>query len=487
MSFYENLNSKAVFEYFRKISDIPHCSFDEQKISDYLVNFAKERNLEYYQDDELNVIIKKEATEGYENSPTIILQGHMDMVCEKNSDVIHDFKTEGIKHVQKGDMLYADGTTLGADNGIAVAITLAILDSSEIPHPKLECIFTVQEEVGLLGAQFIDRKHLDGKYLINIDSEEEGIFLVSCSGGCQTEIKIPVEWTVLDGDFSFIKISISGLRGGHSGMSIHEERGNAVKLLGRILSSLDKNFNIEVQDIQGGAQDNAIPREAHATIAISPLDLENIKSYLDELEKTFNIELAGKDNLVSINIETIDNEKITVFNQKTKRNAVSMILLSQNGVYSMSHSIKGLVESSKNLGIAKTDANSFSISFCVRSSVESLLFAQLQDLEYISKLVEGKITTIGIYPGWEYNPKSKIRDLFIKTYKDMYGKEPKIDAIHAGLECGILKNNLGDVDIISLGPDIFDPHSPDEHVCIPSVDRVYDFILEILKRADELA
>lgn len=486
MKFYENLTSKDVFQYFEKISEIPHCSFDEKRISDYLVSFAKERNLEVYQDEELNVIIKKEATSGYEDAPIIMLQGHIDMVCEKNSDVIHDFKTEGIKHVVKGNMLYADGTTLGADNGIAVAIALAILDSKDIPHPKLECIFTVQEEVGLLGANFIDRKNLDGKYLINIDSEEEGIFLVSCAGGCRTDIKTPIEWTVLEGNFQFIKLSISGLRGGHSGMSIHEERGNAIKILGKILYNLNKNFNIEIQELNGGAQDNAIPRESSAIIAINPNQFEKIANHLNLLKKQLDTELNGKDNPININFEKITNEKITVFNQKTKLNVISLILLSQNGVYSMSNGVKGLVESSKNLGILKTDYNCVTASYCVRSSVESLLYSQLDELQILANQINGETKTWGIYPGWEYNPNSKLRDLFLKTYKNIYNTDAKIDAIHAGLECGILKKNLGDVDIISLGPDIFDPHSPDEHLCISSTTRVYEFILEVLKNSNDL-
>ncbi|MDO5096623.1 MAG: aminoacyl-histidine dipeptidase [Peptostreptococcaceae bacterium] len=486
MKYYEQLKSKDVFHFFEVISNIPHCSFEEQKISDYLVDFAKERNLEYYQDEKLNVIIKKNATAGYENVPAVILQSHMDMVCEKNAITVHNFQTDPIKHVVKGEMLYADGTTLGADNGVAVAMSLALLDSKDAVHPKLECLFTVQEEVGLLGAQEIDASKLDGKYLINIDSEEEGTFLVSCAGGCRADISIPVSWTILDGEFDICKLTISGLRGGHSGMSIHEERGNSIKLLARLLSEVSKEVNIEIQNLEGGSKDNAIPREATAIVAIDKNTLPQLQAELEKWQAVFNNELLGKDNPLTIQAEIIETEKIAVFNQKTKQDILATLSIVSNGVYSMSHSIHGLVESSKNLGVISTGTDAFNFTFSIRSSVESLLFAQITELEHLVKWLNGKISIRGLYPGWEYNPESKLRDLFIKTYKNMHNVEPKIEAIHAGLECGILKKKLGDVDIISLGPDIFDPHSPDEHVRIDSVDRVYQFIVEVLKKAKEL-
>lgn len=486
MKFYDNLNSNKVFQFFEEISNIPHCSFDEQKISDYLVEFAKQRNLEYYQDDKLNVIIKKEATTGYESAPTIILQGHMDMVCEKNASKIHDFRVDPITHVVKGDMLFADGTTLGADNGIAVAIALAILDTNNLAHPKLECLFTVQEEVSLLGAQEVDPKLLSGKYMINIDSEEEGVFLVSCAGGCRADISIPAEWTVLDGSFEFCKLQISGLKGGHSGISIHEERGNSLKLMGRFLSELEKEFQFEIQSLDGGSKDNAIPRESVAIIAINKGDFTKLNEIIKKWEDIFNIELNGKDEKLSLSAELIDNSKISVFNQKTKKEILALLTIISNGVHTMSFGVKGLVESSKNMGVLETSSDFIKATFSIRSSVESLLFEQLNSLEQFAKTINAKFSMNGLYPGWEYNPESKLRELFLKTYQQIEKEPAKIEAIHAGLECGILKKKLGDVDIISLGPDIFDPHSPNEHVSIRSVDKVYTFILEVLKRAPEL-
>ncbi|MDO4710336.1 MAG: aminoacyl-histidine dipeptidase [Peptostreptococcaceae bacterium] len=486
MKYYDQLTSKEVFHFFEVISNIPHCSFEEQQISDHLVRFAQERNLEYYQDEKLNVIIKKEASAGYENAPAIILQSHIDMVCEKNASKVHDFKTDPIVHVVKEDMLFADGTTLGADNGIAVAMSLALLDSKDIPHPKLECLFTVQEEVGLLGAQEIDPTKLDGKYLINIDSEEEGTFLVSCAGGCRADISIPIGWTILDGEFDMCTITLSGLKGGHSGISIHEERGNSIKLLGRLLSEIQKEIDLEIQSLEGGSKDNAIPREAVAIVAIDKNSLDSLQKRLAHWEQIFNNELQSKDNALSISAEVIESTKISVFDQLTKRNVLALLALASNGVNTMSANIHGLVESSKNLGVIQTGSDNFSASFSIRSSVESLLFSQINDLEQLTALLGGDIGIRGLYPGWEYDPRSKLRDLFVSTYKEVNSTEPKVEAIHAGLECGILKKKLSDVDMISLGPDIFDPHSPDEHVRISSVDRVYSFLLEVLKRSDKL-
>ncbi len=487
MKYYDNFVSKDVFHFFEKISEVPHCSYDEQRISDYLVGFAKERDLEYHQDEHLNVIIKKNATAGYENAPAVILQGHMDMVCEKNAATVHDFSKDPIVHVVKEDMLYADGTTLGADNGIAVAMALALLDSSDVPHPRLECLFTVEEEVGLAGAQAIEADKLSGKYLINIDSEEEGTFLVSCAGGCGATLSLPIEWTILDGEFELCDLSITGLKGGHSGISIHEERGNSIKLLGRVLAELDKKINLEIQSIEGGSKDNAIPREAAAIVAIDKGRLGELKELLAELEKAFAAELHGKDHAPKLEAKLIESSKASVFNQATKKNTLALINAASSGVHTMSSGIAGLVESSKNLGVVRTSSDDFVVSFSVRSSVESLLFAQLSSLDALAELAGASVKVSGLYPGWEYNPESKLRELFVDTYCELYEQEPKIEAIHAGLECGILKKKLGDVDIISLGPDIFDPHSPDEHVRISSVENVYQFLLAVLKNFNKLS
>lgn len=486
MDFYNNLKAKEVFKFFEKISEIPRGSFNEEAISNYLVEFAKERNLEYYQDDIHNVVIKKDASNDLKSAPTIILQGHTDMVCEKNSDVEHDFFKDPIRIIQKDDMLYADGTTLGADNGIAVAIMLAILDSDEISHPRLECLFTSQEEVGLNGAHALDPSQLDGKIMINIDSEEYGNFLVSCAGGATVKLSLDTNWTILEGDYDIIEFKVSGLMGGHSGLNIIEERGNAIKIMGRLLSELDKNFAFELQGIQSGSKDNAIPREATAILAINKDKEDSLTQFITEWKNTLKNELRGKDNPVEINYKKIETEKVTVFNQSTKSKLLYLLSTVPNGVNSMSFDIEGLVESSKNIGVVSQDSNSINFLFSIRSSVESLLYSQINELQQIATVVHAGFKLSGQYPGWEYSPESAIRDLFIDVYKNIEESEPKVSAIHAGLECGILKEKLGELDIISIGPNIYNPHSPDEHVSISSIERIYNLLLAVLKESNKL-
>ena len=486
MNFYDNLNAKNVFHFFEEISKIPRGSFNEKGISNYLVNFGKERNLESYQDDIYNVIIKKNATEGLGDAPTIILQGHTDMVCEKNSGTEHDFLTDPIEIIQKDDMLYANGTTLGADNGIAVAMMLAILDSSDIAHPRIECLFTTQEEVGLNGAQALEPSSLDGKILINLDSEEYGNFLVSCAGGATAEVSLDCEWTLLDGDYDVFNLKISGLKGGHSGLNIIEERGNAIKIMGRLLSELDKVVNFEIQSIEAGSKDNAIPREAMATIAVAKGKEDALSEFVSAWESTLRNELRGKDNPISIVFEKTDTNKVTVFNQNTKRNVIYFLSTVSNGVNTMSYDIKDLVESSKNIGVISQDANYTKCLFSIRSSVESLLLSQINELEQVAGVLNSKVKGSGMYPGWEYSPVSPIRDLLVEVYKEIEKKEPAVSAIHAGLECGILKQKLGELDIVSLGPDIFNPHSPDEHVSVSSIDKAYALLVAVLEKANKL-
>ena len=479
--------SAKVFEFFEEISAIPRCSFNEKQISDYLVKFAKSRNLEVYQDEIYNVVIKKQATPNLIGAPTVILQGHIDMVCEKNSDMNHNFNTDPIKLVFKEDMLCAQGTTLGADNGIAVAMMLAILDADDLSHPNLECAFTAQEEVGLDGAKELNPTWLDGKVMINIDSEEYGNFLVSCAGGGGVEITLDTHWTMLDGEFEIVRLKVSGLKGGHSGINIIEERGNAIKILGRLLAELENDVSFEIQHIEGGSKDNAIPREAFVDIAIDPQKFIALEGFVSEWISILNNELRNKDNPIDITIKKISTDKVTVYNQDTKNKLIYLLAIARNGVNTMSADIEGLVESSQNLGVITQDATTTKVAFSIRSSVESLLNNQITELQLLATALGGKAVLSGVYPGWEYNPVSPLRDLFVDVYKSIEKEEPKVSAIHAGLECGILKQKLGEVDIISIGPDIFNPHSPDEHASIGSIDRTYTLILEVLKQANRLA
>lgn len=478
--------SEDVFKFFGEISNIPRCSFNEKQISDYLVDFAKKRNLQVYQDEIFNVVIKKNATPDLADAPTIILQGHTDMVCEKNSNVIHNFDVDPIKLAVKDNMLCAQGTTLGADNGIAVAMMLAILDAKDLSHPNLECLFTSQEEVGLNGAQQIDPSWLDGKLMVNIDSEEYGNFLVSCAGGGTVEIMLDTSWTILDGNYDIMRLKVSGLKGGHSGINIIEERGNAIKILGRLLAELSNDMSFEIQNISGGSKDNAIPREAFADIAVSPQKIENLNLFAAKWKSILDSELRNKDNSIDITFEKMDTDKVTVYNEDTKKKVIYLLSAAHHGINTMSADIKNLVESSRNLAVISQDATTTKVTFSVRSSVESLLYSQISELKLLSSILGAQSKVSSVYPGWEYNPVSPLRDLFIDVYTSIEKEEPMVSAIHAGLECGILKQKLGELDIISMGPDIFNPHSPDEQASVESIDKAYALILEVLKQAKKL-
>ncbi len=475
----ENLQPKEVFYYFEQITQIPHGSGDEKRISDYLVNFAKENSLEYIQDESLNVIIRKKGTKGYENSPSIIIQGHMDMVCEKNNDKIHDFKKDSLSLIVDGDYIRADRTTLGADDGIAVAFSLALLASKDIAHPPLEAVFTVDEEVGMNGAYALDTSCLKSKMLINIDSEEEGKILVSCAGGMKATIHIPVEFEDTDLNKIAFSIEIKGLKGGHSGSDIDKQRANSNKLMGRILYRLIKNYDIDLAQINGGAKDNAIPREAFATITLKPENEQSIKEIIQELEKIFINEFKNSDNGLKIEFKKADIPQ-KVFTATSAKNIINTLILIPNGIQSMSLDIDGLVESSTNIGVVQTLNNEVVLTSAIRSSIGTKKDAIKTELEILANLVNGELTIKGEYPAWEYNPNSNLRKIFINTYKQMYNKDIKVEAIHAGLECGLFAKKMPDVDMISFGPDMENVHTPNERLSISSVARTWEYLKKIL-------
>ncbi|KNF10186.1 cytosol non-specific dipeptidase PepD [Gottschalkia purinilytica] len=477
----ESLEPNSVFKFFEDISRIPRCSGHEKEISDYLVSFAKERGLDVVQDEALNVIIRKSATSGYENSPTIILQGHMDMVCEKNQSTEHDFSKDPIKLRVEDDMIMGTGTTLGADNGIAVAYALAILDSDNISHPPLEVLITSEEETGMGGAKNLDPNSIKGRILINIDSEEEGTLLVSCAGGIRTVISIPIEKEFAKNEFVCYKIKVRGLKGGHSGMEINKERGNSNKILGRILNSLNSKTDIYLSEISGGAKMNAIPREADATIYIKSDAEDKLKNEIDYWNKTFKNELKVSDSDVSIELEKSQENNKEVFTKQSTNKVIYALTLSPNGIQSMSMDIEGLVQSSVNLGVVKTENNKVTLESAVRSSIETLKTEIVDKIKGLSMLLGVEIETEGDYPGWEYNPESYIRDVFVKSYKAKYGKEPIVTAIHAGLECGLFGEKIEGLDMISFGPNMYDVHTPSEKVSISSVQRTWEYLIEVLK------
>lgn len=475
------LKPQKVFQYFEEISKIPRGSGNEKAISDYLVNFAKTHGLEVIQDSAMNVIIKKGPTPGYENAPTVIIQGHMDMVCEKNKDTIHDFEKDPIQLRVVDDMLYATDTTLGADNGIAIAYALALLDSEDIPHPPIEVLMTVEEETGMGGAMAADPSHLQGSILINIDSEEEGKLLVSCAGGIRTRQILPILWESPKAGWIPYAIRIRGLKGGHSGMEIDKERGNANKLMGRILNDLSDAFAFGIAEINGGSKMNAIPRECDAVLCIDPNNIQLLENKVSGWDQIFKNELRVSDPEVTVKLEKMQSLPAKVFSKETADKAIASLVLIPNGVQSMSMDICGLVESSTNLGVVVTDEKEIRFESAIRSSVRSLKYKILDEAKMIAKILGCELVADSDYPEWAYNPDSKIRPLFQKVYKEMFGKESEIIAIHAGVECGLFKEKMEHLDMISFGPDLYDVHTPNEHLSISSTERTWEYLLAVLK------
>ncbi|WP_251860236.1 aminoacyl-histidine dipeptidase [Clostridium sp. Marseille-Q2269] len=473
----ENLQPKSVFHFFEELTKIPHGSGDEKRISDYLVNFAKERNLEVIQDEVLNVIIRKPATKGYENAPTVIIQGHMDMVCEKIKESDHDFEKDPLKLRIEGDHLYATGTTLGGDDGIAVAYGLAVLDSKDIEHPSIELLATTSEETGMNGAMGLDTSKLKGKILLNIDSEEEGIFLASCSGGVNPIVSIPTEYEKVTG--KCIDIEIKGLNGGHSGMEIIKQRANANKLMGRVLYELKKKIDFNIVSINGGSKHNAIALHANAVLSIDENKLDEVKELFNKLQEDFQNEFRVEDPNIQVVVENIENKE-KQFTKKVTDSIISFLTLVPYGVQTMSKDIDGLVESSLNIGVVENKEDEIKITISVRSSVSSLQLEIVDRIEALCSLINAKCTKEDKYPAWQFDPESKIKDLCVDIYTKLYEK-PEVSAIHAGLECGLFKGTMKDTDMISFGPNLYDVHTPNEHLSISSVERIWKFLVELLK------
>lgn len=464
----ENLRPERVFHYFEEICSIPHGSGNTDKISEYCVEFAKKHNLSYIREDIGNVIIKKPATFGKENRPGVIIQGHLDMVCEKVQDIDFDFFNDSLNIDTDGEYVFAHSTTLGADDGVAVAIALALLEADDIAHPSLEVILTVDEETGLYGANALDGSLIRSRQLINIDSEEEGIFTVSCAGGVRTELILPVEYeTNVD---NCLKITVDGLMGGHSGVEIHKGRLNSNKVAAAFLNTLD---NYRLVSINGGLKDNAIPVFTEIVIASN----ENI---LAKAEQFKSLTVIDTDPALSITVEDCPlSEKC--FTSKSTKEAVELLNSLPNGIIKWSDNIDGLVETSLNLGTLKTDSQKVSAAFAVRSSVDKQKNNLVGELKTIADKYSCEFKEEGQYPAWEYNKDSFLRDTMISVYKDMYGKAPQVVAIHAGLECGVLSEKLPGLDAVSIGPDIKDIHTPRERLSVSSTERVYNYLVKLLE------
>lgn len=487
------LDYKNIFKYFQEISEIPRASGNEGEISDYLVEFAKKFNLEYIQDEAMNVIIIKESSKGEENRPAIVLQAHMDMVCEKISESTHDFEEDGIKLLVEDDFIKAQGTTLGADNGIGMAYILALLSDDEIKHPRLEAIITTDEEVGMIGAKSIDLSLLKGEFMINLDSGEEGYLLSGCAGGLTGTTEIPLER--IEDYGKKIKISIRGLKGGHSGADIHKNRSNATILLGRLLFEARETLGFSLISMGGGFKDNVIPREAQAEVFI-PLSMDvkegegdkellergnNFIEVVSTLLEDYKIELSASEPDFDFEIEDLGNEIYKPLMPISFEKVINLLINMPYGVQVNSSIMEGLVESSLNLGIFTVGENEAIFCNSIRSSVESYKHFLSKKLEYLASFLGGKYIVRGEYPAWEYKAESKLRNHVTKLYKEIYKDEIVVEAIHAGLECGLISEKMLGIDIVSMGPNMLDIHTVDERLSISSTIRVYKFLEQVIE------
>lgn len=513
MGVLSGLEPRKVFEYFEAIAAIPHGSRNTKAISDYLVAEAARLGLESYQDSLNNVIIYKPASAGYEQAATVVLQGHMDMVCEKTDGCETDFTKDGLKLVCENGYVSAEGTTLGGDDGIAVAYMLAILADRELPHPALECVFTVDEEIGMDGAQGLDGSKLSGRILMNMDSEGEGTFLAGCAGGATASVRIPLEYETKSG--TLYTLALGGLRGGHSGVEIHKGRANADVMMGRLLDALLSKQLVSLVSIEGGSKDNAIPRSCKAKVLVKDADAEQVAILVKAAERTFKNEYQAIDPEINIvfaegedaeaKAETVslvtrnklvrrrflippremkkfDRDEAECLTLASAGRLVTALVGLPNGVQAMDSFIPGLVETSLNLGILKIENGAAVLGFSVRSSVNSKKDALLRRLQLLAAAVGATMTVEGAYPAWQYRADSALRDLMVGTYTEMFGTAPTVETIHAGVECGLLSDKLPGMDAVSFGPNIYAIHTPDERMEVASVERTFRFILEVLKR-----
>lgn len=469
---------KKLFEIFEEISAIPRGSGNEEKIAKYIEDFAKARGLFCVRDEVNNVFVRMSGSEGRESEEAVLLQGHTDMVCEKNSDTVHDFENDGIKLVLDGKWLRAKGTTLGADNGVAVALMLAILDGELESHPPIECLFTTSEEVGLDGAKAFDYSLVKAMGMINLDSEEEGVVTVSCAGGVRSDLSMKATRTAFSG--KAYKVKISGLTGGHSGAEINCGRANANKLMGRILFELSKTSDISLSYIEGGSKDNAIPRECVSVISLNAEKEEETLNAFRRVSDVIIAEANESDKNIKITM-TECSEPALMFDKQSTKNAIAVMCIAANGVLAMSEEIDGLVEYSRNLGVVKTNENLIEFIFSSRSSVESRIDCSQSELDALALLTGCEIKHYSRYPGWKYEKISPLRDKYVSVAEKCFGKEPVVMAIHAGLECGIIKSHIHNMDMISIGPDMVGIHSPDEALDLDSFERFWKLVKELLK------
>lgn len=470
------LEPKSVFAYFEKLCSYPHGSGNTKQISDYLVSFAKEHNIPYVQDHLNNILMFSEGTCGYEDHPPVVIQGHMDMVCEKDADCPIDMDTQGLDVTHDGTYVFANGTTLGGDNGIAVAYAMALLADKSIPHPPLEVIITVDEETGMYGAADIDLSSLKGRTMLNLDSEEEGIFTVSCAGGARANLTLPVERRAVYGPC--VRLTVEGLQGGHSGVEIHKNRANANKVMADFLGRVQKLMPVCITKLQGGAKDNAIPRSCQVTLVALGMYIERINEVAEQLQAEIREQFDEPDVIIrGDDVDALGGNALTT---ESSSKVIALLNASPNGVQSWSQDIDGLVQTSLNLGVVTLE-DELSLTWAVRSSVNQEKIDLLAKIEELAKFYGGACDFRGDYPAWEYKKESNLRDTMTRVYAEMFHKEPEVVAIHAGLECGLLSEKLPGLDCVSIGPNMKDIHTSRERLEIASTKRTWDFLLEVLK------
>jgi dipeptidase D len=478
----QGLKPKLMWEHFYEISQIPRCSREEERIRQYVIKVAERNNLEYKLDDVKSVVVKKPATPGLENAPIVILQSHLDMVCEKNKDTQHDFSKDPINLLRDGDWISADGTTLGSDNGIGIAAALAVMESDDIKHGPLEFLFTVDEETGLTGATQLGEDMLEGRILLNMDSEEDGAIYIGCAGGKDTEIFLNLTAEAVPPGYKLARVRVGGLQGGHSGLQISQGLGNAVKLSARFLRKYTSELDLRVAHIDGGSKHNAIPRECDAIVALPTGRVSELVDAAANYDAIYKSELKLVDPDVFVRIDSDGFDKpAKVFTRDLQDCLFNMLVSIPHGVLTMSHAVPGLVETSTNLAVIKTNQNKIRVLTSQRSSVPSALVYVADMVASVGQLAAADVHQGNGYPAWQPNPDSPTLKISKAVYNKLFNKEPEVKAIHAGLECGIIGDKFG-MDMISFGPTILGAHSPDERVQISAIEKFWDFLIALVEK-----
>lgn len=478
---FEGLEPAKLWENFYDLNQIPRESKHESDVAEWIVEFGKKQGLEVIQDEAGNVKINKPATEGYDDAPKVCIQGHMDMVCEKNEGVDHDFRKDPIKMKIEEGFVRAQGTSLGADNGIGVAAGLTLMEADDLVHPPLEFLFTVDEETGLTGAMELEEGFIEADILINCDSEEDGVFFIGCAGGKNTELKLKLETEEPDAAKAALSVKLKGFKGGHSGLDIDKGRANAIIQLNRLLRELNQDIELDLSMIKGGSAHNAIPREAASVILVDSDNVDTVKKAADEFAKDLVSEYGSKEGKPEIIVEKTDQPE-TIMDEDTKNTALNFIYGMPNGILSMSPDIEGLVQTSTNLATVETENDMLKILTSQRSSVSSQKDEMAEKVKSVGLLAGAEVVHQGEYPGWQPNPDSPILQKMKKVYQDLYDVEPGQEAIHAGLETGLIGEKVPEIDMVSFGPTINNPHSPDEEVEIETVERFWNVLKETLTK-----